>query len=262
MNPRKRGTCRFARRSRSQHFLVILNSHTVDQQQTTMSQRPAYQVGTVRTSRRYLGNLRCPEGHRLYQYRPGVDGLENVSCDFCNMSIATMDYCFGCRQCNIDICSGCQQSGVTQQEVDRLTPNTRPSAPIQHCCMVAIVSNHTSEQDRLTAAARGERYNGRRPDYRGQRVSSRDYPDPTAFGWTFTGSCEGGRAEFFEKDFSQHGVVKLDFYYTTGTVKTVLDHPRQGVTQLFAKGNRLSPGMYRAILQNPRHHTGNRYHRK
>jgi hypothetical protein len=55
-------------------------------------------------------------------------------------------------------------------------------------------------------------------------------------------------------------VVKLDFYYTTGTVKTVLDHPRQGVTQLFAKGSSLSLEMYRAILQNPRHHTGNRYH--
>ncbi|KAL7505487.1 hypothetical protein ACHAXN_004280 [Cyclotella atomus] len=97
------------------------------------------------------------------------------------------------------------------------------------------------EPDPVTAAARGERYNGRRPNYRGQRVSTSDYPDATAYGWEFTGSCEGGRAEFFEMDFATHGVVKLDFYYTTGTVKTVLDHPRQGVTQLFAKGSSLSP---------------------
>ena len=58
------------------------------------------------------------------------------------------------------------------------------------------------------------------------------------------------------------GVVKLDFYYTTGTVKTVLDHPRQGVTQLFAKGNDLSPDLYRRILTNPREHTSVRYHTK
>jgi hypothetical protein len=116
--------------------------------------------------------------------------------------------------------------------------------------------------DPLTAAARGERYNGRRPVYGGLRVDRTDYPDPTFFGWTFTGSCEGGRAEFFEKDFAQHGVVKLDFYYTTGTVKTVLDHPRQGVTQLFGKGADLSPELYGMILENPRVHTDVRYHRR
>lgn len=117
------------------------------------------------------------------------------------------------------------------------------------------------QADPLTAAARGERYNGRRPSFKETgRVSYDDYPDPTQFGWTFTGSCEGGRAMFFEKDFAEHGVVKLDFYYTTGTVKTVLDHPRQGVTQLFAKGNDLTPEMYRKILRNPRQHTSVRYH--
>lgn len=78
------------------------------------------------------------------------------------------------------------------------------------------------------------------------------------FGWRFTGSCGNGRAEFLEKD-SDDGTVKLDFYYTTGTAKTVLDHPRQDVTQLFGKGSDLSPDLYRQILQNPRAHTGVRY---
>lgn len=128
----------------------------------------------------------------------------------------------------------------------------------QICCMMAIAQM----PDPITAAARGERYNGRRPNYYGRRVSSHHFPDATRYGWTFTGSCEGGRAEFFETDFSAHGTVKLDFYYTTGTVKTVLDHPRQGVTQLFATGESLTPEMYVAILQNPRHHTGNRYQRR
>jgi hypothetical protein len=170
---------------------------------------------------------------------------------------------YGCRECNVDICDQCYQSGrASQAAINRLTPSPPPQPKVvQECCMVAI-AEYPTESQRLTAAARGERYNGRRPNYRGQRVSQRDYPDATEFGWTFTGSCEGGRAEFFEKDFDEHGTVKLDFYYTTGTVKTVLDHPRQGVTQLFAKGDSLSPEMYRAILQNPRHHTGNRYHRR
>ena len=89
------------------------------------------------------------------------------------------------------------------------------------------------------------------------------FPDPTDFGWTFTGSCPGGRVEFFEKHCPIHdGIVKLDFYYTTGTVKTVLDHPKQGVTQLFAQGKSLSPDLYRLILQNPRQHTGIRYRRR
>lgn len=123
--------------------------------------------------------------------------------------------------------------------------------------MVAIAHH----PDPITAAARGERYNGRRPTD-GRRVSYEHYPDPTNYGWTFTGSCNGGRAEFFEKDFGSMGIVKLDFYYTTGTVKTVLDHPRQGVTQLFAKGDDLSPELYRQILVNPREHTNVRYHRR
>jgi hypothetical protein len=73
-----------------------------------------------------------------------------------------------------------------------------PPEPVELCCMMAYIV----ESDPVTAAARGERYNGRRPDYRGQRVSTRDYPDGTSYGWEFTGSCEGGRAEFFEKDFA------------------------------------------------------------
>lgn len=96
----------------------------------------------------------------------------------------------------------------------------------------------------------------------GLRVPYNDYPDPGDYGWTFTGSNEESRVEFFEKTFDDHGVVKLDLYYTTGTVKTVLDHPRQGVTQLFGKGNDLSPETYRTILQNPRTHTSVRYQTK
>lgn len=224
-----------------------------------MSQR-VYRTGVVRTSRQYLSRLECPGGHKMYLYNLGDEGITNCFCDLCGERQYNSFY--GCRTCDFDICSSCSQTN-TQLDINRASsrPRSQPQQVFQACCMVAI-AHFPTEQERLTASARGERYNGRRPNYYGRRVSRQDYPDPTQYGWRFTGSCEGGRAEFFEKHFGEQGIVKLDFYYTTGTVKTVLDHPRQGVTQLFAKGDSLSPSMYRQILQNPRHHTGNRYHRR
>ena len=66
------------------------------------------------------------------------------------------------------------------------------------------------------------RYNGIRPDYAGQRVCSALYPNPSTFGWRFTGSVQESRVEFFEKNMNIGGFVKLDFYYSTGTIKTVV----------------------------------------
>lgn len=77
------------------------------------------------------------------------------------------------------------------------------------------------------------RYNGIRPNYDGLRVSSELFPDPTMFGgWRFTGSQQDSRVEFFEKTLNI-GTVKLDFYYTTGTVKTTLYHTTTGRTSSF-----------------------------
>ena len=98
-----------------------------------------------------------------------------------------------------------------------------------------------------------ERYNKKRPDDLRRRVSWEEYPDPTEFGWEFTGSS--GVTEFFEKNG-----VKLDWYFTTGTVKTSLDHPVQGKTQLF--GAQAEPDTYIKILLDPLAHTGKRYQRR
>lgn len=103
------------------------------------------------------------------------------------------------------------------------------------------------------------RYNGIRPNYDGQRISQELYPDATTFGWTFTGSVEESRVEFYEKRLNM-GIVKLDFYYTTGTIKTVLQHPTSGRNQLFRA--QVSPEQYTAILMNPRAHTGQGYRRR
>ena len=103
------------------------------------------------------------------------------------------------------------------------------------------------------------RYNGIRPDYQGQRISLDSYPDPTTFGWSFTGSVQESRVEFYEKRMNI-GVVKLDFYYTTGTMKTVLDHPTSGKNQLFRA--KVSPQQYVDVLTNPRAHTNQGYRRR
>ena len=57
-----------------------------------------------------------------------------------------------------------------------------------------------------------------------------------------------------------HASLRLDFlyeanvYYTTGTVATCLNHPRQGKTQLFRR-NMTLPDL-KSIFQNPRVHSG------
>jgi len=98
-----------------------------------------------------------------------------------------------------------------------------------------------------------KRDNGQRPTDLSKRVPLSEYPDATDFGWTFTGSNDNV-VEFFENDDG----VKLDWYFTTATVKTSLDHPTQGKTQLF--GARVTPNTYLEILLNPRAHTNERYH--
>ena len=102
----------------------------------------------------------------------------------------------------------------------------------------------------------GKRYNYIRPKYRNERVSLSEFPDPSMYGWTFTGSSEQSKVEFFEKNVNL-GLVKLDFYYTTATVKTTLVHPSTGRNSLFR--NTVTPDIYRQILMNPRSHTNRGY---
>lgn len=123
-------------------------------------------------------------------------------------------------------------------------------------------ASHAASAANNNGGTEPHRYNGLRPVDLSRRVSQTDYPDPTTLGWTFTGSSEASRVEFFERMVEQQQLVKLDWYYTTGTVKTSLDHPTQGKTQLFASGRNISPAVYRKILSNPRTHTGGRYHHK
>jgi hypothetical protein len=51
------------------------------------------------------------------------------------------------------------------------------------------------------------------------------------------------------------GSMHVNVYYTTGTVGTCINHPKQGKTQLFRRGV-VSLDMLSDIFQNPRIHTG------
>ena len=54
--------------------------------------------------------------------------------------------------------------------------------------------------------------------------------------------------------------TRINVYYTTGTVGTCLDHPRQGKTQLFRRNVDLS--LLAQLFRDPRLHTGTGYHRR
>ena len=54
--------------------------------------------------------------------------------------------------------------------------------------------------------------------------------------------------------------VKLDYYPTTGTCKTSMDHPSQGKTQMFRKN--LSDRDFARVLDDPRAHTRAGYQTK
>ena len=54
--------------------------------------------------------------------------------------------------------------------------------------------------------------------------------------------------------------VRVNVYYTTGTVGTCLTHPHQGKTQLFRRNVDLS--MLAKLFREPRLHTGTGYHRR
>jgi hypothetical protein len=129
------------------------------------------------------------------------------------------------------------------------------------------ITPRTSDNDDCNSASVVEgnphrRYNQQQPAQRFQnrRVNPQLYPSPTQFGWEFTGSWEA--VEFYQKQENNDNsnndhVIKLDFYFTTGTIKTSLDHPVQGRTQMF--GRKVSPEEYISILMTPRTHTGRRY---
>lgn len=79
--------------------------------------------------------------------------------------------------------------------------------------------------------------------------------DPVDYGWSHTGGNSTSRVEFYERDGA-----KMDYYPSTGTVKTSMDHPTQGHTQMFRRD--LDDASVGGVCENPRTHTGHGYQTK
>lgn len=198
-------------------------------------------------------NEHCSLGHalcrvltvrrrRYLQERDGLSSAPTIECDCCSRTIST-EYIAGCCiHCDIDFCESCFQSGQSFEDV------------LQEPILVDDVDGPVP----LQSAYGGDtyRYNRIRPTYkRTGRVNYDDYPDPTAFQWEFTGSCEASCVEFFEKDFGPKlGKVKLDFFYSRAKVRTMLEHRKKGTLPLFTKDKKISSKLYRKILLDPRGH--------
>jgi hypothetical protein len=122
----------------------------------------------------------------------------------------------------------------------------------------------TMSSPSLCVAPQTYRYNNIRPNYLIMgRVNGYNYPPPDqhGYGWVFTGSCHNTKAEFYQME-TELGRVYLDFFYTDGTVKTVLDHEIEGNMVLFAKGRSLLPDIYIQILRDPLATTDTKYRRR
>ena len=187
---------------------------------------------------------RCAVGHplckvltmrrkRYLQERDGLEFAPVIECNCCSRTIRT-DYIEGCCvDCDLDFCEECFHSGQSFEDM--------------------LLDPEMVDADEPEPAY-GERHNAQRPTYkRTGRISYDDYPDPTVYQWEFTGSNEAEGVEFFQKDYgTKLGVIKLDFFYAKGKIRTILDHKKKGLRPLFVKNDRISSKLYRKILQDPR----------
>ena len=83
------------------------------------------------------------------------------------------------------------KDSLADASMDRLRKADRPAATTD--------SSSGKDCNKVNKNRIGNRYNGLRPSYATGRVSLDDYPDPTGFGWIFTGSNETSLVEMFEK---------------------------------------------------------------
>jgi len=170
-------------------------------------------------------------------------------------------------QCDIDVCADCFKNG--QSYIDVILQESRIDDVLDdlyHDEQRHLIIQQQQQQQHNEHHQRHfhkRRYNSRRPTYVGTgRVNYDDYPDPTVYQWSFTGSSRGIRddddddtenqhndkvpllypIEYFEKDFGKAiGIIQLDFYYTIGTLQTYLVHYQKGTTDLFTPTTTTTP---------------------
>lgn len=115
-------------------------------------------------------------------------------------------------------------------------------------------SSHTSLPV-IQQTTHSDRYNGIRPN---DSITTRStqYPDPTLFGWTFTGgSKDSDVMEYFEIATNMGGKVQMDFDSSQASIHTILFHPTTGPMVLMPKNTTVTPEEFQTILKNPRYTT-------
>ena len=232
-----------------------------------------------------------------------------IECDCCSKiiskSIHDNEYIAGCcLECDIDVCSHCFKNGQSYEDVvlkewsrinnhddNSSSANTRSSNDDNDEEQQLMLEQHQRQQQQYhnnNNEQRPQRYNRCRPtDIGTGRVNYDDYPDPTVYQWSFTGSSSNENEsdenhnynnveveeeislypiEYFEKDFGNEiGIIQLDFYYTIGMIQTYLVHPYDGRMDLFTTRStpkKLSTDSYRKILKDPRSYNNERYKKK
>jgi len=223
----------------------------------------------------------CPHGHILQQ-QPTTVKLESflqrfpsnfkihvpssLTCSRCNTNIYAdqQPTVATCEPCNFHLCRSCVAGSsptctmrYDEAEDDQYTSRRRKGRSYEE-----VDSDMSCDYDDPNVTSLTNRYNNMRPNYTlFPRVSYQRYPEPSNFGWKYTGCCpKTGKIEFYERE-GGNGVVLMDFDYMTGTVKTVLNHRMDGQIPLFAKGKSLLPDIYQKVLLNPQF-SDSRYRRR
>lgn len=214
----------------------------------------------------------CPNGHMLQEqltkaklnsflsHFGNVDYIKihvpsSLKCNRCDCTIyADHQPTFAtCEACNFHLCRSCasdSSSPVSAASYDAVSCGSRKrkgsdrneqgdQMAMDFDCEDPNVANVTN------------RYNNVRPNYAAfPRVQYEWYPEPSHYGWRFTGSCETRRVEFYEREV-ENGTVLLDVDFMVGTVRTVFNHRVDGQIVLFGKGKSLLPDVYQKVLLNP-----------
>lgn len=208
---------------------------------------------------------------------PGNEQL--LVCDLCAKLIRHPCRAAVCSQCNFDLCSNCYETyepaATTSSGEVKDTEKAAPVKPKKNAflsffikCSPSLTDTDSADdsfnepENREVEIARdknfvfveptsAERYNLTKPKYGGKRISIDSYPDPVDFGWIFTGSLRDSEVAFYERVL-ERCFVKLDFYYTTGAVRALLEHPTMGASIVHKrKGCEVTPIFYEEVLRNP-----------
>ncbi|KAL0482897.1 hypothetical protein AKO1_014186 [Acrasis kona] len=115
--------------------------------------------------------------------------------------------------------------------------------------------SHRNQNNKPKPYVRHDNQSYRMQPYKRNDQKNRSQSKPEEHGWVHQGRNENSRVDFY-----QRGSEKMDHYYTTGTVKTSLNHPVQGKTQMFRRN--LTADQFESVCKNPRHHTNKGYQRK